>query len=206
MPAPAVTPNTPATQPPPPPADGKVTAASLVGRIADLFKAIDALLTDKSIADVILLIKKLGIQGAVTTGCNALASGLDSFKNWLETIKEPLDQTESLAGLIGLMQPLVRGVGRLATASLEELRSLGLGELDKAIGPAKTVVAIGDRLIGAGRDVIAGLPHSKDITDLQTSLAGVVKALANFKTELAKPLPPPPPKGQQGALPTGGLL
>lgn len=191
------------------PADpNKVTAATIVARLADLFKAIDALLTDKSIADVITLIKKLGIVGPVTTGCNALQTGLQGFRDFLETIKEPLDQTEALAGLIGLMQPLLRGVGRLVTASIDELRSLGLGELDKAVGPAKTVISIGNRIVGAGRDVIAGLPHAKDITALQTSLTGVVTALTKFKAELAKPLPPAPPKSAPGqpakpALPGG---
>lgn len=193
------------------PADpNKVTAATIVARLADLFKAIHALFTDKAIADVITLIKKVGIQGAVTTGCNALQTGLQGFRDFLETIKEPLDQTEALAGLIGLMQPLLRGVGRLVTASIDELRGLGLGELDKAIGPAKTVISIGNKVVGAGRDVIAGLPRAKDITDLQTSLTGVVTALTQFKAELAKPLPPPPPRNQPGqpgrpALP-GGVL
>lgn len=186
-----------------PGAPPKVTAASIVHRLSDLFKAIDALLGDKAIADVILLIKKVGIQGAVTTGCNALGTGLQGFRDFLETIKEPLDQTEALAGLIGLMQPLLRGVGRLVTASIDELRSLGLAELGKAVGPAKTVVDIGNKVVGAGRDLIAGLPHAKDITDLQTSLASVVASLNKFKIELAKPLPPPPPR--QGALP-GGVL
>jgi hypothetical protein len=47
------------------PADpNKVTAATIVARLADLFKAIDALFTDKAIADVITLIKKVGIVRA----------------------------------------------------------------------------------------------------------------------------------------------
>lgn len=211
---PANQPAPPANQPAPPasppaPVDPnapvKVTAATIVRRIAELFAAIDALLNDKSIADVITLIKKLGIVGPVTTGCNALAAGLQKFRDFLETIKEPLDQTEALAGLIGLMQPLLAGIGRLATASIDELRSLGLGELDKAVGPAKTVIRIGNKVVGVGRDLIAGLPHARDITAVQTSLTSVVKSLANFKTEFAKPLPPAPPKGQQPkpALPGG---
>lgn len=176
-----------------------VTVASVVSRLGDLVKAITALFEVDSIDALIELIQKLGITGAVKSGVAGLSSAVTSARGWLEGLKEPLDQSRALAGVIGLLQPLVRGVGQLATASLEELRELGVGELAQAIGPAKRVVHIGDRLLGASRELIAGLPSAAQITTLQEQLAALVRSLGAFHQRLGAPAVKPA-SGPAGAL------
>jgi hypothetical protein len=178
------------------------TLASIVRRAGELLAAIDELLRAEEIAQVAELLQTLGVHNTARTVIARLSGVLEDFAAWLETIKEPLDQTWALSGLVGLLRPLVVGVGRLVTVSLDELRQLGLGELQKAVGPARLATKIGGRIIDVGERVLEGLPHSDDITALQQDVRGLVRALRDFSARLARPLPPKP---SQPALPTGGL-
>lgn len=170
--------------------------AAVVLQAEALCVAIGRLCGSPSMRSLARLIEQLGIGELVARAAAALSEVVARLRRWLARVAGDL---AGIAGLLGLLRPLIRGIGELAGASAGRLKELGLAEVAPALDPVRELAAVGGRWIERGERALTRLPIDA-IPPLCAALEGVADALDG----LVKVLREPPASATSAALPPGG--
>lgn len=165
-------------------------ARAIVRSIRDLVDALDALFETRTMNSIIHLVKSLKQPSAtkiVEDGLLTIANQLGQIRDWLQKLKGPLTQVGALEGLLALVDPLLRGVGGLLSASARELGKLGIDDVGTLTTPFQRVSTLGSGFLQSGQALLAGLPKAEDVDQLGLAVERLTGTLEQHRNELAKP-------------------
>lgn len=167
------------------------TIKGVVARLGELVAAVDALLAGKSMETITQLVAALGIGDLLLRGADALEGALRRGLTWIGELRESAAQTDALRGLLGLLEPMLRGVQHISAAAEAGLEDIGLGALQPAVAPARALGAVGHRVLVGADAALRELPSAEGMTRLGESVTGVLERLETLRATVQRSALPP---------------
>ncbi|HJS84942.1 MAG TPA: hypothetical protein VJ779_05740, partial [Acetobacteraceae bacterium] len=127
------------------------TVAEVVDHAGKLVRDAQELLATDTIAGVLEAAAALGAQQALRDGFTALQGGLGKIDQGLAPVIGTLVAIDAVAGVFGIVPPLVNGIGLLIGGSGDFFAELvpGLGEAERLGEAASEAMEVAGQEIGA---------------------------------------------------------
>jgi hypothetical protein len=168
------------------------TIGEVVNQAGKLVTSVHALLDTDAIKGVIEAAAALGAQQALQDGFTALQGGINKIGQGLKPVAGTLIGVDAAAGAIGLVPPLVQGIGTLISDSGDLFVDLVPG-----LQTAKQVADTAQKAINvAGTEIHAASQFADDTLSyvdptsfkhLQQELRGLAEQLETLKQQAASP-------------------
>ncbi|MGB1016944.1 MAG: hypothetical protein ACPG4T_22585, partial [Nannocystaceae bacterium] len=158
------------------------TVKSVVIRLDGLLAALQKLFASKSLETIVSLVARLGLDKVVTRGVELLQSTLRNSLSWLDGLRANLAQSDALSGLIGVLSPMLRGLGALSSAAGAGLSKAGLNALESVVEPAEVFSALGHQVLRSANQVLTELPSASQIDGLKTRITGILGSVDDLKS------------------------
>ncbi|WP_428265606.1 hypothetical protein [Haliangium sp.] len=160
------------------------TGAEIITSLDELIDEIRGLLESTTVEAVVELVELLG-------GGDALAGAVDEFSDVLtslelqlgaliDTVEKPLRHAQSLAGLLGLLGPVVVGLERLVNTSSEQLADAGLDGVVQITAPISDAVGFAGDLVELGQGVLDLLPSPEKLHELELSFGQLIDTVEGY--------------------------
>lgn len=175
------------------------SASAVILRVKELVTAVDALLGSKSMQSIGRLIQQLGIGELVGRCVSGLRDITTSLRSLVSGLRRAADEKDGLSGLLGLLRPLVAGLGALTTASASELEDVGLGSLSPALGPVGEAMKKSERWLSNGTVLLDRIPSAVEVVRLGEAVERLIGSLNQLVTVLQNPSSADASKAPTGA-------
>ncbi len=158
-----------------------VTIKSVVTRFSELVDAVDALLAGNSMDTITQLVAALGIGNLLLKGADLIERALRKGLVWVGELRESTSQTDALRGLVGLLTPILRGVEEISKAAVVGLGDMGLGALEPAVEPARSLGEVGQRVLKGADAALQQLPDAEQMKRLSEAVTSVIERIEKLR-------------------------
>lgn len=159
-------------------------SADVVHQVDELISAVDALVATSTVAAIVSLARRLGAEAQLNSAVDALVTALGEIDRLLLGIRSPVQQLGALSGLLALTASLAAGLGRVVSATGEELAALGGADAIKALDePFKRAA----KVVQGGEAVLTVAPKVEDLDRVREAIGRLIKTLSSYKTTAAPP-------------------
>jgi hypothetical protein len=168
------------------------TIGDVVNQAGTLVTSVQALLDTDTVKGVVEAAAALGAQQMLQDGFTALQGGINKIGQGLNPVASTLIGVDAAAGMLGLVPPLVQGIGTLISDSGDLFV-----ELVPGLDAAKQVAGSAEQAINAAGTEISAVSQFADDTlsyvdptsfkRLSNNLQSLVGQLENLKKQAANP-------------------
>jgi hypothetical protein len=161
--------------------------SDIIGAIADLVEAIDALVQTDSFKELVNIVKQLGLEKAVVPVLSVICGVLDKVVSWLGTL-------ERITALPRITEPLMMSFADIQDLTdmsppgkKEDLEELGWGGLIPVAEAANVATGLFTRLGRVAGALTDGPELEKKIGLLRTRMGELKKTFDDYRRQLAAP-------------------
>jgi hypothetical protein len=160
------------------------TAADVIRQFEEFLASLDQLLASNTLEAIVDLVESLGggepVQSAATELADILRVLQGHLGQLVDAVADPLRHAQAMAGLLGLLRPLVDGMEQLVATSSEQLADAGLDKVIQISGPIRSSVDFAGRVLGAGERLLQMLPEPEDLQALQQRLLDLIETVESY--------------------------
>lgn len=151
----------------------------MVVKTNDLVVAIRELINSDTVAAFKEVAAQLGVEQLFKDGVNALATLLRGLHEQLARLEDAVAQFDAVAGVIGLIEPLVMAIGRMAAGGAQEIANYGIPQAQTAVAE----IGAGFNYVQSAFDVVQNIAiDADDFSELLDELALLADDVANLAT------------------------
>ncbi len=168
------------------------TVREVVEQAGKIVRDAQALLETDTIAGVLETAAALGAQQALQDGFTALQGGLGKIDQGLAPVIRALIEIDAAAGVVGIVPPLVNGIGLLVSSGGDFFAELvpGLGEAQRLGAAASEAMDAAGHEIGAASqfaDDTLAYVNPASFGRLRADLSRLSAALDTLKKQASAP-------------------
>ncbi|ACY14091.1 hypothetical protein [Haliangium ochraceum] len=160
------------------------TTAEVIREFEEFLFSLDRLLASNTLEAIIDLVDSLGGGEPVEIAAQELADILRALEGQLvqlsAVVADPLRHAQAMAGLLGLLRPLLEGMEQLVATSAEALADAGLDQAIQISDPVRGSVDFAGRMLGAGEALLELLPRPEDLESLRQRVAALVETVQSY--------------------------
>ena len=166
------------------------SAADVIARLDQFIDDVNALLAASTLESVVEIIEEVGGGDVIRDLAREFSALLSSLRQklaeLLATIEQPLRHAQALAGLLGLLGPVMTGLERLVSTTAQDLADAGLDQVVHITEPITFATRFGRNVLETGEGVLELLPPPDKLRELDHSFAELIATVDSY-AEAAAP-------------------